>query len=367
MRLKRVLKWSAGLIPLFLVAVFLVAWFGSDNSCSDPATAAPENPMKAVVYCDYGPASVLQLENVEKPVPGDSQVLVRVHAASVNALDWHVMRGVPYLARMVMGLRKPKDVRMGVDFAGTVESVGRAVTRFKPGDEVFGGSSGAFGQYVTVSEAGGIAPKPANLTFEQAAAVPVAAMTALQALRDQAKVQPGQKVLINGASGGVGTFTVQIARSLGAEVTGVCSTRNVDMVRSIGAHGVIDYTKEDFTMRPERYDVIIDNVGNRSLSAFKKLLKPEGKYVLVGGGFGKWADPFPRIIGMKLMSPLVQQDMRFFIANLNQEDLTLLAELIQAGKVTPVIDRTYPLSEIRAAVGYVDEGHARAKVVVIVE
>ena len=367
MRLKRVLKWSAGLIPLFLVAVFLVAWFSSDNSCSDPATAAPENPMKAVVYCDYGPASVLQLENVEKPVPGDSQVLVRVHAASVNALDWHVMRGVPYLARMVMGLRKPKDVRMGVDFAGTVESVGRAVTRFKPGDEVFGGSTGAFGQYVTVSEAGGIAPKPANLTFEQAAAVPVAAMTALQALRDQAKVRPGQKVLINGASGGVGTFTVQIARSLGAEVTGVCSTRNVDMVRSIGADRVIDYTKEDFTKRPERYDVIIDNVGNRSLSAFKKLLKPEGKYVLVGGGFGKWADPFPRIIGMKLMSPLAQQDMRFFIANLNQKDLTLLAELIQAGKVTPVIDRTYPLSEIRAAVGYVDEGHARAKVVLTVD
>jgi NADPH:quinone reductase-like Zn-dependent oxidoreductase len=323
--------------------------------------------MKAVVYCDYGPASVLEVKNVEKPVPGDSQVLVRVHAAAVNALDWHVMRGAPYLARMVMGLRKPKDVRMGVDFAGTVESVGRAVTRFKPGDEVFGGSTGAFAQYVTVDEAEGIALKPANLTFEQAAAVPVAALTAFQSLRDQAKVRPGQKILINGASGGVGTFAVQIARSLGAEVTGVGSTRNVDMVRSLGAHHVIDYTKEDFTTGPERYDVIIDNVGNRSLSAFRKVLKPEGKYILVGGGSGKWADPFPRIIGMKLISPFAKQDLRFFIAKLNQRDLTLLAELMQEGKITPMIDRTYPLSEIRAAVGYVDEGHARAKVVVIVD
>jgi len=367
MRLKRVLKWSAGLIPLFLVGLFLVAWFTSDNSCSDPVPTALANPMKAIVYCDYGPPSVLQLKDVEKPVPGDSQVLVRVHAAAVNALDWHVMRGAPYLARMVMGLRRPKDVRMGVDFAGTVASVGKSVTRFKPGDEVFGGGTGAFGQYLTVSEAEGIAPKPANLTLEQAAAVPVAAITALQAMRDQAKVRPGQKVLINGASGGVGTFAVQIARSLGAEVTGVCSTRNVDMVRSMGAHHVIDYTKEDFTKRPERYDVIVDIVGNRSISAFRTVLKPEGKYVLVGGGFGKWVDPFPRIIGMKLMSPFVKQDLRFFIANLNQRDLTLLAELIQAGKITPVIDRTYPLSEIRAAVGYVDEGHARAKVVVTVD
>jgi NADPH:quinone reductase-like Zn-dependent oxidoreductase len=363
MRFKRVLKWSAGLIPLFCVVLFLVAWFRSDNSCSDPATT-PEHPMKAVIYCEYGPSSVLEWKDVEQPVPGDSQVLVRVHAAAVNALDWHVMRGVPYLARMVMGLRKPKDVRMGVDFAGTVESVGSAVTRFKPGDEVFGGSTGSFGQYVTVSEAGGIARKPAGLTFEQAAAVPVAAITALQALRDQAKVRPGQTVLINGASGGVGTFAVQIARSMGAEVTGVSSTRNVDMVQSLGAQYVIDYTKEDFTGRPERYDVILDNVGNRSVSAFKSVLKPDGKYILVGGGFGKWVDPFPRIIGMKLMSPFVKQDLRFFVANLNEKDLTVLAELIQAGKVTPVIDRTYPLSEIRAAVGYVDEGHARAKVVV---
>lgn len=366
MRLKRVLKWTAVLVLLLLTVLFLVAWFRSDNSCSDPVTT-PEHPVKAVVYCDYGAATVLELRDVEKPVPGDRQVLVRVHAASVNALDWHVMRGVPYLARPVMGLRRPKDVRMGVDFAGTVEAVGSAVTRFQPGDEVFGGRTGAFAQYVTVSEAGGIALKPVELTFEQAAAVPVAAVTALQAVRDQAGVRPGQKVLINGASGGVGTFTVQIARSFGAEVTGVSSTRNLELVRSLGAQRVIDYTKQDFAEQPERYDVVIDNVGNRSLSDFRRVLKPDGKYILVGGGFGKWVSPFPRIIGMKLVSRFVSHDLRFFIADLNQDELNRLAELMQAGEVTPVIDRTYPLSEIREAVAYVDAGHARAKVVVTMD
>ena len=366
MPFKRVLKWTAGLVPLLLAVLFLVAWLRSDNSCSDPVTT-PVHPMKAVVYCDYGAATVLELRDIEKPVPGAGQVLVRVRAASVNALDWHVMRGVPYLARGVMGLRRPKDVRMGVDFAGTVEAVGSGVTRFKPGDEVFGGRTGAFAQYVTLSEAAGIALKPAGLTFEQAAALPVAAGTALQAVRDQAQVQPGQKVLINGASGGVGTYTVQIARALGAEVTGVSSTRNLELVRSLGAQRVIDYTKEDFTERPERYDVVIDNVGNRSLSDFRKVLEPDGKYVLVGGGFGKWVSPFPRIIGMKLVSPFVSQDLRFFIAELNPDELNRLAELVQKGDITPVIDRTYPLSEIRAAVAYVDAGHARAKVVVTVD
>jgi NADPH:quinone reductase-like Zn-dependent oxidoreductase len=366
MRLKRVFKWTAGLIPLLLLVLFLVAWFRSDNECSDPATTNPKNPMKAVIACEYGGPEVLELADIEKPVPGDSQLLVRVHAAAVNALDWHVMRGAPYLARMVMGLRKPKDIRMGVDFAGTVEAVGKAVTRFQPGDEVFGGRTGAFAQYVTVPE-NEAARKPASLTFEQAATIPVAALTALQALRDQAKVRPGQKVLINGASGGVGTFMVQLARSLGAEVTGVSSGRNADMVRSIGASQVIDYTKEDFTKRPERYDVVIDNVGNRSVGAFRSVLKPDGKYILVGGGTGRWVDPFPRIIGMKLMSPFVKHDLLFFIANLNPADLAYVAELVQTGKVTPVIDRIFPLSDIRAAVGYVDEGHARAKVVVTVE
>jgi NADPH:quinone reductase-like Zn-dependent oxidoreductase len=367
MRLKRVLKWSAGLVPLALAVLFLAAWFRSDNSCSDPVTAAPEHPMKAVVYCDYGSATVLALRDVAKPVPSDSQILVRVHAAAVNALDWHVMRGVPYLARSVMGLRRPKDVRMGVDFAGTVEAVGRSVTRFQPGDRVFGGSTGAFAQYLAVSEADGVAAIPVGVTFEQAAAIPVAAVTALQALRDQADLQPGQQVLINGASGGVGTFMVQIARTMSVEVTGVAGTRNLDMVRSLGAQHVIDYTREDFTERPERYDVVIDNVGTRSLSAFRKVLKPHGKYILVGGGTGKWADPFPRIIRMKLVAPFAQQDLRFFIAQLNPADLTLLAELVRAGEVTPVIDRTYPLDEIRTAVDYVDAGHARAKVVITVE
>lgn len=366
MRLKRVVKWTAGLTPLLLLVLFGVAWFRSDNSCSDPAPAPPMDAMKAVTYCDYGGPAVLQVTDVEKPVPADDEVLVRVRAASVNALDWHAMRGVPYAARVVMGLRKPKDIRMGVDFAGVVEAVGEDVTRFRPGDEVFGGRTGAFGQYVTVPESRGIALKPAGLTFEQAAAIPVAAVTALQAVRDQAKLQAGEKVLINGASGGVGTFAVQIARSVGAEVTGVSSARNAELVRSLGASRVIDYTKEDFAQRPERYDVVIDVVGNRSLSAFRSVLRPGGRYVLVGGGSGRWLDPFPRIIGMKLMV-LAKHDMRFFIARLNPEDLARLAELVQAGKVTPVIDRTYPLTDIQAAVGYVDAGHARAKVVVKVD
>jgi NADPH:quinone reductase-like Zn-dependent oxidoreductase len=366
MRFKRVMKWTAGLFPLVLAVVFLVAWFSSDNSCSDPAPPL-QYPMQAVIQCEYGPATALELRRVEKPVPTDSQVLVRVHAASVNALDWHGLRGVPYLARAVMGLRKPGDVRTGVDFAGTVEAVGRAVTRFEPGDSVFGGTHGAFAQYVAISQSRGIVRKPANLTFAQAAAVPVAAVTALQAVRDEAKVRRGQKVLINGASGGVGTFMVQIARSMGAEVTGVSSTRNLELVQSLGAQHVIDYTKEDFTTRPERYDVVIDNVGNRSLSDFRNVLTPHGKYVLVGGGFGKWVDPFPRIIGMKLISPLVQQDLRFFIADLNPDDLDVLSKLVQTGKVTPVIDRTYQLRNISEAVDYVDTGHARAKVVITVD
>jgi NADPH:quinone reductase-like Zn-dependent oxidoreductase len=367
MRIKRILKWSTGLIALLVVSTFAVAWFTSDNSCSDPATTAPKQPMKAVIACEYGGPEVLRLTDVEKPVPGDSQVLVRVHAASVNALDWHGMRGAPYIARPIMGLRKPKDVRMGVDFAGTVEAVGKSVTRFRPGDQVFGGSTGAFGEYVTVGESRGIALKPASLTFEQAAAIPVAGVTALQSARDQAKLGPGQTVLINGASGGVGTFTVQIARALGAEVTAVSSTRNVELVRSLGAQHVVDYTKQDFAQRPERYDVVIDNVANRKLADFKRVLKPGGRYVLVGGGSGRWLDPFPRIIGMKLQSPFVKPDMRFFIARLDHDDLALLADWVVAGKIRPIIDRTYPMSQIAAAVGYVDQGHARAKVVVKIQ
>src|SRR5881398_2572140 len=283
--LKRILKWTSVAILLALfVGIFalFIAYWRSTNDCG--RTAAPKNPMKAIVYCDYGLAN-LKLKDIEKPVPNDDQILVKVRAASVNPYDWHFVEGTPKIMRMMgVGLRKPKETRLGVDFAGTVEAVGKSVTTFKPGDDVFGGKGGAFAEYVCRRAEGAVALKPANITFEQAASVNIAGITALQALRDKGKVQPGQKVLINGASGGVGTFAVQIAKSLGADVTGVCSTRNIDLVRSLGADHVIDYTKEDFTKSAERYDVMLDNVGNRTLSECKSVLTPKGKYVLIGGG-----------------------------------------------------------------------------------
>lgn len=366
MKLKRVVGWSAGVMFLALLVIGLVAYFTSGNSCDERA-AAPTNPMRAVVYCDYGSPDVLKLEAIEKPVPGDSEVLIRVRAVSLNPLDWHFMRGTPYLARLTMGLRKPKNTRLGVDFSGVVESVGKSVTTFRPGDEVFGGRTGALAEYVTVREHGSVVLKPANVTFEQAAAVPVAAATALQGLRDKGQLQSGQKVLINGASGGVGTFAVQIAKSLGADVTGVCSTRNVDLVRSIGADQVIDYTKEDFTASTQRYDLILDNVGNHSLSALRRVLKPEGKYIMVGGPSGKWIDPLPRALAALLVSRFVSQDMTMFISNLDQRDLNTLRELMEAGTVTPVIDRSYPLSDVGAAIRYLEAGHARGKVVITMD
>jgi len=263
--LKAIVKWTslAILLALFVGIILLfIGYWRSTNDC-DRNAAAPTNPMKAIVYCDYG-LSNLKLEDVEKPVPNDDQVLVKVRAASVNPYDWHFIEGTPKIMRLGIGLRKPKDTRLGVDFAGTVEAVGKTVTQFKPGDEVFGGRGGAFGEYICVRANRGVALKPSNLTFEQAASVNIAGITALQALRDKGKVQPGQKVLINGASGGVGTFAVQIAKSFGADVTGVCSTRNVDMVRSLGADHVVDYTKEDVAKSEQRYDVIVDNVPNHS-------------------------------------------------------------------------------------------------------
>jgi NADPH:quinone reductase-like Zn-dependent oxidoreductase len=323
--------------------------------------------MKAIVYCDFGSADVLRLEDVEKPIPDDDQLLIKVHAAAVNPLDWHFMRGSPYLMRLQAGLRKPKNTRLGVDFAGTVEAIGKNVTRFKPGDEVFGGKTGAFAEYVCVREDRAVAVKPGNLTFEQAAAVPIAGITALQALRDRGQVHPGQRVLVNGASGGVGTFAVQLAKSFGAEVTGVCSTRNVAMVRSLGADQVVDYTKEDFAKSGKTYDVILDNVANHSLSEFRGVLDPKGKYIMIGGGGpndGKWIGPFARPIKAFVSSPFVSQEMGMFLAELTQKDLIVLSELMQAGKVTPVIDRRYPLSEVPAAIRYLEEGHARGKVVI---
>lgn len=284
MRLMRIVRWTLVVVPFGLLFVGLVAYWRSTNTCDDRPLGAPVNPMRAVAYCDYGSTDVLTIETIEKPVPTDGQVLVRVRAAAVNPLDWHYMRGTPYVMRLDTGLRKPKVTRLGVDFAGTIEAVGPHVTRFKPGDDVFGGRTGALAEYVTMRETGALVAKPANVTFEQAAAVPIAALTALQALRDRGRIGPGQKVLINGASGGVGTYAVQIARHFGAEVTGVCSTRNVALVRSLGAHHVVDYTRENFTRGTQRYDVILDNVGNHPLRAITRVLTPDGRYVLIGAG-----------------------------------------------------------------------------------
>jgi len=367
--MKRILKWTFGLIFLALVIWFGIAYWTSTNDC-DRKTAAPTNPMKAIVYCDYG-LSNLKLEEIEKPTPTDDQVLVRVRAASVNPYDWHFVEGTPKIMRaMGVGLRKPKDTRLGVDFAGTIEAVGKNVTQYKPGDEVFGGRGGAFAEYVCRRADGAIALKPANITFEQAASVNIAGITALQGLRDKGKVEPGQKVLINGASGGVGTFAVQIAKSFGADVTGVCSTRNVDLVRSLGADHVIDYTKEDFAKGEQRYDVILDNVPNHSLAECRRILNPKGKYVMIGGGGpndNRWVGPFGRVIHTLILSPFINQKMAMMMADANHNDLTLLADMMQSGKLKPVIDRTYKLSEVPEAIRYLEEGHARGKVVITVE
>ena len=369
MKIKRILKWSVIVIVLALLVWFQIAYWISTNDY-DRQTAAPNHPMKAIVYSDYG-LSNLKLENIEKPVPNDDQILVKVRAASVNPYDWHFVEGTPYIMRMMgVGLRKPKDIQLGVDFAGTVEAVGKNVTQFKPGDEVFGGRGGAFAEYVCRRAEGAVALKPANLTFEQAASVNIAGITALQALRDKGKVQPGQKVLINGASGGVGTFAVQIAKTFGADVTGVCSTRNVDLVRSLGADHVIDYTKEDFAKGTERYDVILDNVPNHSLSECRRILTPNGKYVMIGGGGpndSRWVGPFGRVIKTMVLSPFTSQKMGMMMADANGKDLTILADMMQSGKLKPVIDRTYKLNEVPAAIAYLEEGHARGKVVITVE
>jgi NADPH:quinone reductase-like Zn-dependent oxidoreductase len=369
--LKSILKWTslAILLALFLgIVALFVAYWRSTNDC-DQLSATQGKTMKAVVYCEYGSPDVLKLMDIPKPAPNDNQVLVKVRAASVNPYDWHFIRGTPYIMRLGVGLRKPKVTRIGVDFAGTIEAIGKNVTQFKPGDEVFGGKTGAFAEYVCVSDKG-VALKPANITFEQAGSVDIAGLTALQAVRDKAKAQPGQKILINGASGGVGTFAVQIAKSFGAEVTGVCSTRNLDMVRSLGADHVIDYTKEDFTKSGQRYDVILDNVGNQPLLGFRRALTPKGKYVMIGGGGTTdqgLLGPLFRPIKAMLLSPFVGQDMSMMMTDPTQKDMMQLADLMQAGRVTPVIDRRYKLNEVPAAIRYLEQGHARGKVVITVE
>ena len=327
--------------------------------------------MKAIRYYRYGPPDVLELRDVDVPAIDDDEVLVRVRAASVNPLDWHFMGGRPYLVRAQAGLSRPRAraTRLGVDLAGSVEAVGPDVTEFRAGDEVFGGldDRGTLAEYISIRQDGALLAKPAGLTFEQAASVPVAGCTALQALRDKGRVRPGDKVLINGASGGVGTFAVQLAKAFGAEVTGVCSTRNADMVASIGADHVIDYTREDFTRTGKRYDLLVDIAGNRTLGETRRALAPKGALVTVGGpDKGRWIGPLGRPVRMALLSPAVGQRMVFFLARLNKADLGVLRELLEAGKVTPVIDRTYPLGQVARAIGYLEEGHARGKVAITV-
>jgi NADPH:quinone reductase-like Zn-dependent oxidoreductase len=322
--------------------------------------------MKAITYHRYGSPDVLECEEIERPTAGDDEVLIRVRAASVNPADWHFMRGMPYIVRMMTGLRKPKITRLGVDVAGQVEAVGRNVTQFKAGDAVFGTCRGAFAEYACTSESA-LVTKPDNVTFEQAASVPVAAYTALQALRDKGQIQKGQKVLINGAAGGVGTFAVQIAKSFDADVTGVCGTRNVDMVRSIGADQVIDYTQEDFTKSGTRYDLMLDMVGNRSLSECRRVLSSKAVYVAVGGQVGDWIGPLTAVFKVLLASGVGSQKMVPMLAKANKEDLTFLRNLIAVGKLTPVIDRRYRLSNVPEAIRYLEEGHARGKVVITLE
>jgi len=363
----KILGAVLGVIGVALAAgAFAVSY---NSPCGAPAPLpAGVARMTAVVHDCYGSPEALSYVEVAKPVPGENDVLVKVRAVSVNPADWHDLTGTPYVAvRPSSGFGAPNDMRFGADYAGVVEAVGSNVTTFKLGDEVFGARSGAMAEYVLQPAERSIVLKPENITFEQAAAIPIAAVTALQGLRDSGQLRAGQKVLINGASGGVGTFAVQIAKALGAEVTGVCSTRNVELVRSLGADHVIDYTKENYTEGTERYDLVLDNVGNHSVLATRRVLKPEGILVLVSGPKSDpWIGPLWRVAELFVMSPFVSNEMTFFIARLNPADLKILADLVREGKVTPTIDRRYSFDDAAAAMAYLGEGHARAKVVVTV-
>ena len=343
----------------------VIAYWTSTNDC-DRNAATPRFPMKAVRYCDYGSPDLVKINDVEKPVPTDQQVLVKVRAASLNALDAYMIRG-PWIGRLIFGLRKPKDTRIGRDVAGEVEAVGKDVTQFKPGDEVFGTCRGALAEYAVTSERA-LVMKPSSVSYEQAAALPLAGLTALQGLR-QGKIHAGQKVLINGATGGVGTFAVQIAKALRTEVTAVCSTRNVDLVRSIGADHVIDYTKEDFTNNANGYDILFDNVCNHSFAERRRVLNPDGICVVAGiGGSGvKGGEAIRRIAGNFTalgLSSFGHKKFAQYITKLSKEDLTMLGDLTQAGKIKPVIERTYTLSQAPEALRYLSEGHARGKIII---
>lgn len=321
--------------------------------------------MKAITRVVYGPAESLTFDEVPTPEVGETEVLVQVRASSVNPYDWHLLRGEPYLLRLSAGFRRPKNHDMGIDVAGTVSAVGANVARFKIGDDVFGLARGAFAEYAVANEER-LAVKPDALTFESAASIPCAGNTALVAVRDKGQVSAGMSVLVNGASGGVGSYAVQIAKSLGAEVTGVCSTRNIELVKSIGAAEVIDYTHEDFARRPLRYDVVIDTIGNRSLRDLRRALKPRGTLVVAGGGNGKWFRPMALLLKVIVVGPFIRQQLRGVMAGVTAESLETISTLVVSGDVAPLIDRTYPLSETSAALGYLEEGHARGKVIITV-
>lgn len=362
--LRRILRYVFVLLGIG-VAVLAVAISHNSDCAAAPAPAIQGATMKAIVYRCYGAPDVLRYEDVAKPVPADDEVLVKVHAAALNPLDWHYQRGEPYLMRLDSGFGRPKSGKLGVDFAGVVEAVGKNVTRFKPGDAVFGARDGALAEYVSVRESRNIVSKPDNISFREAAAVPVAAVTALQALRDKAQIKAGDKVLINGASGGVGTYAVQIAKDMGAVVTGTTSTRNVEMVHALGADIVVDYKKQDFTQGAERYDAIIDNVGSHSLLAYRKVLQPDGVVVMVGNvSRGKWFGPLATPLAGFFIDPFVSQSYQFILAELRPRDLENLRALLAAGRIHSQIDRSYPLAEAREAMAYLEQGRARGKVIV---
>jgi NADPH:quinone reductase-like Zn-dependent oxidoreductase len=324
--------------------------------------------MKAIVWERYGSPDVLELQEIQKPIVKDNEVLVRIRAAGANPFDWRLMRGDPYLVRMVKGLRRPRRGSIaGADMAGVVEAVGKEVTRLRPGEEVYAeiDAGGCFAEYVSVPEKL-VGLKPANLTFEQAAAVPMAGVTALQALRNVGKVQPGQKVIVNGAGGGIGTFAVQIAKAFGAEVTGVCRPSKVDLVRSLGADHVIDYTKEDFTRSPERYDLLVDTVGNHSIRDFRRVLTHKGTFAIVGGGGGRLLGPAGQILKGMLISPFVSQRLAPVAGKPNGDDMDCLTELIEAGKITPIVDRVFALAEAAEAIRYLETGRVGGKVVIAI-
>ena len=366
--MKLILKIVSALFLLFLLAFAGLSIAVSYNSPCEPTSGSPiaSNQMKAIVYRCYGSPDVLKLETMAIPTPADNEVLIKVRAAAVNPLDWHYMRGSPALMRLMSGIGKPSDNRLGVDFAGTVEAVGKNVAHFEPGDAVFGGKNGSFAEYIVMDADRALARKPDSASFEQAAAMPIAAISALQALRDKGKLQAGQSVLINGASGGVGTYAVQIAKALGAEVTGVCSGRNAKMVSSLGADHVIDYTRQNFIESGKRYDLIIDNVGNHSLWEYRQVLTPGGTLVMLGGGSDGLISPLVAPVTAMLLSPIVSQSFLPFMATMNKQDLLVLAQMLRTGEISSVIDKRFPLNEVAAAIRYSEEGHARGKILISV-